>query len=778
MNPISICRFNGLTGVKPFVYTLNDLKQFVGFFTLKEPPTVKKEERREFFSMAIFNPGTTRCKQNVKALSGMVLDFDNTEDGRVRLPEFIAVLKALDIISLYYTTWSHTDVRHRWRLILPFAKAVEVNFWPEAHSRVLKLLGNSVGIDEAASRDVARMWIMPCKAVGQPYEIGYQITGKFLNPHTLPLLSLSASPSPVSSSSVTKCLTPTNPTSPASEFATMTPRDIREALAYIDPNIDYDIWLKIGMALQDQFGESGIYIWDAWSAKGSKYKNLKDLQNHWHSFRKDSGITIATLLHYAKERGWSYCRHDPAYIGDNHKAEVIVKEALPEAVLELAEEVQEYADPIAQCVYALKPFAVRDIFDFPCAIIKRIYEWIQGVAPLPQPIFSFSATLSVMAFLKRNAVVSPTNLKTNLYVMVIGPSRSGKNNTLDSINDILRILELQDFATSGFGSAQGLMKLLSEKNGQAYWVQDEIAHLFKNFHNKNAGTYETRLEQKILTLYNCAYQTSDKIKNDKMFVVQNPYLNIFGTTTENIIEVLAPESVVSGLLARFLVFWLKPDGETADYKIKDIDRTLPDDLVSALRTIAAQQESKKVSLSFEAETWLQTFSKTLQKSQQELCKSRSKVDSLVGNLREQTIKIALLVARNNAINSSIESKAIDQNQNQNQSQNRLLIDLADIQWAASVALHCFFNNIELACSLTENKNEQYVNKILKYLKEHQAKWIRRSSLCQLLRYAINTRQLEDLLAPLLESSEIIKTTGHGGALYRLNQPHNIRKGGN
>ena len=45
-----------------------------------------------------------------------------------------------------------------------------------------------------------------------------------------------------------------------------------------------------------------------------------------------------------------------------------------------------------------------------------------------------------------------------------------------------------------------------------------------------------------------------------------------------------------------------------------------------------------------------------------------------------------------------------------------------------------------------------------------------------LRYAINTRQLEDLLAPLLESSEIIKTTGHGGALYRLNQPQTTGKG--
>lgn len=186
MNPISICRFDCITSTQPVVYELKSLEQLVEFFTSKEPPTVKKEQRNELFSMVAYKPGTTRAKGNVEALSAMVLDFDNTKDGQLKLPEFIAQLKKLGLIYLYYTTWSHTEVRHRWRLILTFEKAIAANFWREAHSRVLKLLGNPVGLDEAASKDMARMWIMPCKVEGGAYEVSYSLTGKFLDPHKLP----------------------------------------------------------------------------------------------------------------------------------------------------------------------------------------------------------------------------------------------------------------------------------------------------------------------------------------------------------------------------------------------------------------------------------------------------------------------------------------------------------------------------------------------------------------------------------------------------------------
>ena len=119
--------------------------------------------------------------------------------------------------------------------------------------------------------------------------------------------------------------------------------------------------------------------------------------------------------------------------------------------------------------------------------MQELYDWIQSAAPLPQAIFSLSTTISLLAFLKRNAVTSSTGLRTNFYVLTIGPSRSGKNNGLNCIHQALDELGIKDLAISSFGSAQGLIKQLGENEGVAYWVQDEITHVFKGFQNKSEG---------------------------------------------------------------------------------------------------------------------------------------------------------------------------------------------------------------------------------------------------------------------------------------------------
>jgi len=87
--------------------------------------------------------------------------------------------------------------------------------------------------------------------------------------------------------------------------------DIREALHHIDPGCDRDTWVSVGMALHSVYvpvagDHPGLILWDEWS-QGSvlKYKGLADLEACWRSFKPDSGITIGTLFHHAKQAGWS-----------------------------------------------------------------------------------------------------------------------------------------------------------------------------------------------------------------------------------------------------------------------------------------------------------------------------------------------------------------------------------------------------------------------------------------------------------------------------------------
>lgn len=78
-----------------------------------------------------------------------------------------------------------------------------------------------------------------------------------------------------------------------------------EALSAIDPDVERQVWLECGMALQQAFGGKGWDPWVEWSAGGRKF-NAGDSAKVWRSFEAtDGGVTLGTLYHHAKEAGWA-----------------------------------------------------------------------------------------------------------------------------------------------------------------------------------------------------------------------------------------------------------------------------------------------------------------------------------------------------------------------------------------------------------------------------------------------------------------------------------------
>ena len=79
------------------------------------------------------------------------------------------------------------------------------------------------------------------------------------------------------------------------------PRVLLEALHTISPDLPYDDWVRVGMAVHAS--ALTFQDFDEWSAKGSAYKP-KETRQKWASFNSDSGIGTGTLIHIAKEHGW------------------------------------------------------------------------------------------------------------------------------------------------------------------------------------------------------------------------------------------------------------------------------------------------------------------------------------------------------------------------------------------------------------------------------------------------------------------------------------------
>jgi len=90
-------------------------------------------------------------------------------------------------------------------------------------------------------------------------------------------------------------------TEPAKERTGRTDEQIKAWLAQVDPDMPMNDWVQVGMAIHHETSGQGFELWHEWSAKGSKFKNKRDLQTRWKGFKGDKGVTIATLERMAHQ---------------------------------------------------------------------------------------------------------------------------------------------------------------------------------------------------------------------------------------------------------------------------------------------------------------------------------------------------------------------------------------------------------------------------------------------------------------------------------------------
>jgi hypothetical protein len=86
---------------------------------------------------------------------------------------------------------------------------------------------------------------------------------------------------------------------------------IQDMLGHIDcAAVDYDVWVKIGMAVKSELGDEGFQMWQEWSMTDQERYDIKACHSHWESFRGNvqSPVTVGTLIYWASQCGY---RPDP-----------------------------------------------------------------------------------------------------------------------------------------------------------------------------------------------------------------------------------------------------------------------------------------------------------------------------------------------------------------------------------------------------------------------------------------------------------------------------------
>lgn len=140
---------------------------------------------------------------------------------------------------------------------------------------------------------------------------------------------------------------------------------IREALQFI-PASDRDTWVKMGMAIKSDLGDTGFDLWSEWSQQDESY-NDQDARAVWKSIQANGKVTARTLFHEAQQHGFT--------LDSNSKPIPPTPEAIAERerkVLEAEAEREQARSEAATKAVAIWKAATHAPDDHPYLVRKRI----------------------------------------------------------------------------------------------------------------------------------------------------------------------------------------------------------------------------------------------------------------------------------------------------------------------------------------------------------------------------------------------------------------------
>ena len=318
--------------------------------------------------------------------------------------------------------------------------------------------------------------------------------------------------------------------------------ELRDALDCI-PADDYHQWVNFGQALVE-LGQEGFKLWDAWSQKSTKY-NPQAITRKWRSF-KGGAYQLESIFHEAQQRGWL----NPAKVFPVLEVEPVMVEA---------EDIEARAAAFEQAKQeAEQGRDVQEFLQLP-GPMGECMAWMLRTAQRPQPLLAMAATLSLFSTVLSHKICSPTRLRTNLYLVGVAGTASGKDHGRKCLARALQAAGLDSLIGGDeIASGAGLLSRVAECPRTVFQL-DEFGLMLQMMRSKNAGAHLAQIMQYLMKLYG----STDSIYRGAEYGdrqarprkdVEYPCVNLHATTTpDQFFAALGSSDVTSGALNRLLV---------------------------------------------------------------------------------------------------------------------------------------------------------------------------------------------------------------------------------
>lgn len=358
-----------------------------------------------------------------------------------------------------------------------------------------------------------------------------------------------------------------------------TPDAVRAALSWIpNADLDYDAWVRIGMAIKGAIGEAGADLFATWSAQSDK-NDAAVTAKTWAGFKPRS-IGAGTLYHHAMARGW---KPDSALVLDGSAP----RDAVHPAAGLLA---SIGAGPAAE---ESRPAAPAFDLVIPGGVLGDLTRYMTATARRPQPLLSLGASLCAIGALMGRKYRTDSNLRSNLYIVGIADSGSGKNHSREVVNELFVEAGLaHHLGGNKIASGAGLLTAIHRQPAILFQLDEFGMFLAAAADRRRSPRHITDILDNMTELYTAAggiflgaeYANRDG-QNERRDINQ-PCLCIYGTTTPlHFWNALQGSNVLDGSLARFIILPTENDypEENTDAGI----RVSPPSLLDNLRLVVA-----------------------------------------------------------------------------------------------------------------------------------------------------------------------------------------------
>lgn len=398
-------------------------------------------------------------------------------------------------------------------------------------------------------------------------------------------------------------------------------------------------------------------------------------------------------------------------------------------------------------------------FAHPGGFVEDVMTYINETAVCPQPMFALGAALVLAGTLYGRRVAAEDGQRTNLFVMSVGYTSSGKDHPLKSIQRILDECGATHLRL-GQVTSDSAIEWALKREPRTCLIIDEAGHFFSGIGDPNAkGSPQHAIKPALLELWSSAggrWKGKQRVPRDGKEVppltVDDPHLCLYATTQPQILfESMSRNDLRDGWLSRNLFFISKTRPMPEMKNVVSIPNKIRGTVLTWKGESGdAEGRIKQIVKTTEgASAVFAAFNQEIYRKMLAADKTGDETNYLYGKALENARRIALILAV-----SRLDERAV--------------IEACDAEYACALVKYLVSEVIRVVReNVSESADEKAKKRILQVIAASGEKGIMKGELTRKTQF-IRRAFRDEYLADLIESGEVaVVEQKNGGESYKI-----------